>query len=155
MGTKDFSWPKALSDGPELINQSGGLVKAHPVEIVSPLKGTLVNPVPVFESYDGQITWVQGESLRGRSRLVSRSSVSTAAPASATEAFVSSVTTVALASAMEGSSFGFSGVEESNRRLKEETQTLIAGILKVGLTAKLMGPGYVVSFDLRHQRATP
>ena len=154
MGTKDFSWPKALSDGPELINQSGGLVKAHPVEIVSPLKGTLVNPVPVFESYDGQIMWVQGESLRGRSRLVSGLSVSTAAPASATEAFVSSVTTVALASVMEAS-FGFSGVEESNRRLKEETQTLIAGILKVGLTAKLMGPGYVVSSDLRHQRATP
>ena len=121
MGTKDFSWPKALSDGPELINQSGGLVKAHPVEIVSPLKGTLVNPVPVFESYDGQITWVQGESLRGRSRLVSGSSMSTVALMSATEVFGSSMTTVAPASVMKGSNFGFSGMEVTNWRLREET----------------------------------
>ena len=77
--------------------------------------------------------------------------MSVAAPASVTEVFGSPVTTVVLTSATKGSNFGFSGVEVTNWRLREETQTLIAGVLRVGTTAKLIGPGYVVSSDLRHQ----
>ena len=48
------------------------------------------------------------------------------------------------ASATGGSIFGFFDVEGTNRRSMEETQT----------PAKLMGPGYAVSSDLRHQGAT-
>ena len=121
MGTKDFNWPKVLSGKPELINQSGGLVKAHPIETVSSPKSNLVKPVSLKESYNGQSTWVQGESLRGRSRLVSESSMSIVAPMSATEVFGSSMITVAPASVMKGSNFGFSGMEVTNWRLREET----------------------------------
>ena len=58
------------------------------------------------------------------------------------------MTTVALASATEGSNFGFFGVVVTNRRLREETQTPIASVLRVGTMTKLMGLGYVVSSDL-------
>ena len=61
---------------------------------------------------------------------------------------------MALASATEGSNFGFFGVVVTNRRLREETQTPIASVLRVGTMTKQMGLGYVVSFDLWHQGAT-
>ena len=114
----------------------------------------MAKPISLKESYDGQSMWVQGESPKGRLKLVSGSPVSTAASTSVTEVFGSLVTTVVSTSAMKGSNFGFSGVEVTNWRLKEETQTPIAGVLRVGTTAKLMGPGYVVSSDLRHQGVT-
>ena len=44
-------------------------------------------------------------------------------------------------------------MEVSNRRLRVENQTSLAGVLKDGLSAKLMGPRYVVPSDLRHQGA--
>ena len=44
MGKKDFSWPKVLSGGPEIVKQSDGLVKAHSVETILPLKGNFVKP---------------------------------------------------------------------------------------------------------------
>ena len=53
IGTKEFSWPKVSSGGPKLINQSGGLVKAQPVETVFSLKGNMVKLVPLIESYNG------------------------------------------------------------------------------------------------------
>ena len=73
------------------------------------------------------------------------------APASATEAFRSSVTTVSLANSTKGSESKFFGVEVSNRRLRAENQTSLAGVLEDGPTAKLMGLGYVVHllFDIR------
>ena len=77
-----------------------------------------------------------------------------AALASVTEASGLPVTLASSASATEGSSFGFSDVEVTNRRLKEVTQTPIAGVWKVGSTAKPMGLGFVVPSDLRHQGAT-
>jgi len=46
LGAKDFRWSKALSGGPEVAKQTGGLVKAHPVATVSSLsEGTLVKPI--------------------------------------------------------------------------------------------------------------
>ena len=164
MGSKVFNWPKASSGGPEPINQSGGLVKAHPMETDSSLKGTLVIPVPLIERCDSQCSWVQGESSsameapRSSVTMVLPMSiatlviavtpslviVATPALASATEAFRSLVTMVSPANATEGSESKFSGVEVSNRRLKAKNQTSLAGVLEDGLTTKLMGPGYVV-----------
>ena len=77
-----------------------------------------------------------------------------ATPASVMEASGLPVTLASSASVTEGSSFGFSGVEVTNRRLKEVTQTPIAGVWKVGSMAKPMGLGFVVPSDLRHQGAT-
>ena len=170
MVSKVFNWPKASSGGLEPINQSGGLVKAHPMETDSSLKGTLVIPVPLIERCDGQRSWVQGDSLsameapRSPVTMVLLMSIATlviaamlslvivaapmivAAPAlaSATKAFRSLVTTVSPVNATEGSVSKFSGVEVSNRRLKAKNQTSLAGVLEDGSTAKLMGPGYVV-----------
>ena len=62
----------------------------------------------------GQSMWVQGESSKGRLKLVSGSPVSAAASTSVTEVFGSLVTTVVSTSAMKGSNFGFSGVEVTN-----------------------------------------
>ena len=73
-----------------------------------------------------------------------------AAPVSAIKAFGSPVTTVAPMSASEGSGSKFSGVEVSNRRLRAENQTPLAGVLEDGSSAKLMGPGYVVHSALQH-----
>ena len=61
MGINEFSWPKALSGRPELINQSGGLAKAQPVETILSLKGTLVKPGSLKESHDGEAMGTRGE----------------------------------------------------------------------------------------------
>ena len=44
LGAKDPRWPKVLSDRPDLFKQSGALVKAHPVDTVTSLKGIMVKP---------------------------------------------------------------------------------------------------------------
>ena len=45
LGDKELSWPKVLSDGPEVTKQTGGLVKAQPVvQVYSQKKGSLVKP---------------------------------------------------------------------------------------------------------------
>ena len=114
------------------------------METILPLKGNFVKPRSFSELYDGQSTWGQGESSCGRPRWVTRS------PASATVVSRSPVTTTVPARATGGSYFGFSGMEGTNRRLKEDTQAPIASALRVGSLAKLLGLEYVVSFDLRH-----
>ena len=53
LDTKDFYWPKDVNGEPEPILQSGGLVQAQPVDIVSPLKGTLVKPRSFNFSLEG------------------------------------------------------------------------------------------------------
>ena len=121
MGTKDFNRPKVLSDGPEIVKQFDGLVKAHFMETILPLKGNLVKPGSFSGLYNGQSTWEQGESSRGRPRWVAQSSVSAAAPASATVDSELLVTTAVPARATRGFYFGFSGVERTNRRLREDT----------------------------------
>ena len=147
MGSKVLSWPKASSGGLEPINQFGGLFKAHPVEIDSSLKGTLVKPVLLIERYDGQLSWVQRENS---SAMEAPRSLVTMVLLMSVAALVI-MAAPALVSATEGSRSKFSGVEVSNRRLRAENQTPLAGVLKDGSTAKLMGPGYVVPSDLRHQ----
>ena len=136
MGSKVFSWPKASSGGPESINQSGGLVKAHIVETDSSLKGTLVIPVPLIERCDGQRSWVQGESssameapgspvttmllMSAAAPVIAAASMIAAALMSTTEASGSPWTTVSPVSATEGSGSKFSGVEVSNWSLRAE-----------------------------------
>ena len=53
LDAKHFSWPKDVSGGPEIIKHSGGLAQAQPVDTVSPLKGTLVKPVALKDSFKG------------------------------------------------------------------------------------------------------
>ena len=73
LDAKDFSWPKDVSGGPEIIKHSGGLAKAQPVDTVSPLKGTLVKPVALKDSFEGQALWAVGESSReARGSLLGR-----------------------------------------------------------------------------------
>ena len=50
---KDFSWPKDVSGGPEIFKHSGGLAQAQTVDTISPLKGTLVKPVALIDSFEG------------------------------------------------------------------------------------------------------
>ena len=107
MGTNEFSWPKALSGGLELIIQSGGLAKAQPMETIFSLKGTLVKPGSLKESHDGQAMCVQGESLSCSSRLVAGSPVLAAASASAMVVSGLPVSTTASASARGGPFLGF------------------------------------------------
>ena len=53
LDAKHFSWPKDVSGGLEIIKHSGGLAQAQPVDTVSPLKGTLVKPVALKDSFKG------------------------------------------------------------------------------------------------------
>ncbi|XP_065615874.1 uncharacterized protein LOC136061702 [Quercus suber] len=142
LGAKDVSWPKMSSGGPEHFNQSGGLVKAHPVDTTLALKGTLDKPGTLKASFDSQSSWAKGESSRGISEVVSGSPVPAAMLASSTEGSGSPVTTAAPASATEGFDIGFSGVEVTNRRLRDVTHSPIAGVLTGGATARPMGPWF-------------
>ena len=45
--------PKDVSGGPDIINLSSGLAQAQPVVNVSPLKGILVKPVGLKDSFEG------------------------------------------------------------------------------------------------------
>ena len=142
LGAKDVSWPKVSSGGPEILNQFGELVKAHPVDTSLVLKGTLVKPGPFKASFDGQSSWAEGENSRGIPETVSGSPVPATVPVSSTEGFGSPVTSAVPASATEGSNLGFSGVEVRNRRLRDVTHTLIDGVLRGGATARPMGLGF-------------
>ena len=51
LDAKDFSWPKDVSGGPDIIKLSGGLAQAQPVDNVSPLKGILVKPMGLKGSF--------------------------------------------------------------------------------------------------------
>ena len=53
LDAKEFSWPKDVGVGPDIINFSGGLAQAQPVVEVSPLKGILVKPVGLKDSFEG------------------------------------------------------------------------------------------------------
>ena len=53
LDAKEFSWPKDVSGGPDIINLSSGLAQAQPVVNVSPLKGILVKPVGLKDSFEG------------------------------------------------------------------------------------------------------
>ena len=53
LDAKDFSWPKDVSGGPEIFKHSGGLAQAQTVDTISPLKGTLVKPVALIDSFEG------------------------------------------------------------------------------------------------------
>ena len=64
LDAKEISWPKDVGVGPDIINFSGGLAQAQPVVEVSPLKGILVNPVGLKDSFEGQASWAVGESSR-------------------------------------------------------------------------------------------
>ena len=77
MDKNEFSWPKVLSGGPELIIQSDGLAKA---QLVESLKGTLDKPGSVKKPHDGHGTWVQGESSSISAMLVVGPSVLAATP---------------------------------------------------------------------------
>ena len=95
-----------------------------------------------------------------------RSPVTTVSPRSATTPVLAAAPAIApapvsaiafgspMTTASEGFGSKFSGVEVSNRRLRAENQTPLAGVLEDGSSAKLMGPGYVVHSTLRHQGAT-
>ena len=65
MDKNQFSWPKVLSGGPELIIQSDGLAKAQPVES---LKGILVKP-----GSEKEPMMVTQRGYKGRARAVVRS----------------------------------------------------------------------------------
>ena len=164
LGAKSSRWPKALSDRPDLLKQSGGLVKAHPVDKITSLKGIMVKPNSSKATVDSQ-SWATGESSRGTWRATSGSSVTdevlatatvgpeppatetvdleppaiaTMDPESSATATVdpeSPVTTAMPESESEGSFFGFSGAVGSNRRLWDET-------------AWPTGPGFDVSSTL-------
>nr|POE91817.1 hypothetical protein CFP56_65362 [Quercus suber] len=134
LGAKDFRWPKALSGGPEITKHTGGLVKAQLMAKVSSLsEGTLVKPNSLKGSSDGQSSWVKGECLIGRSREDSGSPVTAVVPKS------------------EDCAFALIGV--ANWRKRDKTYTLIAGVLRVGMMVRPMGPGFDVSSDHRHQGA--
>ena len=75
LGAKEFSWPKDVSGGLELIKKSNGPVQAQTVDTVSSLKGTLVKPMSLKVSFKGQSSWVEEESSRGSSRKVPGSPV--------------------------------------------------------------------------------
>ena len=77
LDAKELSWPKDVGVGPDIINFSGGLAQAQPVVEVSPLKGILVNPVGLKDSFEGpgfvgcrgefqrkleEVKWVAGAS---------------------------------------------------------------------------------------------
>ena len=53
LDAKELSWPKDVGVGPDIINFSGGLAQAQPVVEVSSLKGILVNPVGLKDSFEG------------------------------------------------------------------------------------------------------
>ena len=53
LDAKKFNWPKDVGVGPDIINFSGGLAQAQPVVEVSSLKGILVNPVGLKDSFEG------------------------------------------------------------------------------------------------------
>ena len=53
LDAKELSWPKDVGVGPDIINFSGGLAQAQPVVEVSPLKGILVNPMGLKDSFEG------------------------------------------------------------------------------------------------------
>ena len=68
LGDKVLSWPKVLSDGPEVTKQPGGPVVAQPeVHKASQLKGSLVKPNFLQVESDAQASWVVGESSSGKS----------------------------------------------------------------------------------------
>ena len=140
LGAKDVSWPKVSSGGPEIITQSGGPVKAHPVFSSLALKGSFVKPGKA--SFDGQSLWARGESSSGITETVSGSPVPTTVPVSSMEGFGLPVASAAPASATEGSDLGFSGVEVRNRRLRDVIHTPIVGVLRGGAMARPMGPGF-------------
>ena len=145
LGDKSSRWPKALSDRPDLLEQSSGLVKAHPVDMVTSLKGIMVKPNSSKASVDSQSSWATGESSRGTLRTASGSPVTEEVPATAIVGPESPMTTATPASAMEGSFFGFFGAVGTNRRLWDETHIPMAGVLRVGATARPTRPGFDVS----------
>ncbi|KAF3954810.1 hypothetical protein CMV_019889 [Castanea mollissima] len=172
LGAKEFSWPKDLSGGPKVTNQIGGLDKAQPMaSVYSKSKGILVKPNPLQASYDAPSTWVIGKSSRGRSSGVSELPVTAAMLESEQCAsalnvdplHVASVVTPSIrtkadhsdkaASATEASKFGFIGEVVTNRGIEDENGTPMAGDSSVGLTARPMGTGIVVSSHHRHQGA--
>ena len=53
LDAKEFSWPKDVGIGPDIINFSSGLAQAQPVVEVSPLKGILVKPVGLKDPFEG------------------------------------------------------------------------------------------------------
>ena len=53
LDAKEFSLPKDVSGGPDIINLSSRLAQAQPVVNVSPLKGILVKPVGLKDSFEG------------------------------------------------------------------------------------------------------
>ena len=68
LGDKVLSWPKVLSDGPEVTKQLGGPVVAQPeVQMFSQLKGSLVKPNVLQVQSNAQASWVVGESSSRRS----------------------------------------------------------------------------------------
>ena len=109
LDAKDFSWPKDVSGGPDVINLFGGLAQAQPVDNVSPLKGILVKPVGLKDPFEGQASWAVGESSSGSPRKFTGLSVPAAVSMSTMEVSGSPVTAAAPASASVGSSLGFSG----------------------------------------------
>ena len=59
-----------------------------------------------------------------------------------------------MASATEVSKIGFIDEAVTNRGIGDENWTPMADDLSVGMTARLIGPGNVVSSNHRHQGAT-
>ena len=150
LGAKEFSWPKVLSDGPEVTKQTGGLVEAQPgVLVTSQKKGSLVKPNLFQVKSDAQSSWVVGESLRGRSGD-SESLVRAAMPelelcASALNAdpvHVVSVVSPSVSlegdnpdeavSATEAPTGGFIGEVATSRGMGVEIQSPMAGISEEG-----------------------
>ena len=97
------------------------------MDFVPPLKGSLVIPVALIDSFEGQALWAGGGSSRGSSRKFPGSLVPAAAPARTMEVSGSLVTAAALASVKVGCFPGLSGVVVNNWRMGVVTHTPIAG----------------------------
>nr|POF21481.1 hypothetical protein CFP56_18520 [Quercus suber] len=136
LDAKDFSWPKDVGGGLEIIKLSGGLTQAQPVDI-SPLKGILVKPVGLKDPFEGQALWAVGESSSGSPRKFTRLPVLAEVLASTMEVSKSPVTAATSASATVGSFWGFSSAVVT---MGDVTQTSIAGYSKVDATHNSFSP---------------
>nr|POE97488.1 hypothetical protein CFP56_05481 [Quercus suber] len=140
LDAKDFSWPKDVSGGPEIIKHSGGLAEAQLVESDFPLKGILVKPIALKDSTEDHVSWAVGESSRASPRKVPGSPVPAAVPASTMVVTGSPVTADAPASATAGSFLAFSGAVVTNQRMGDVTHTPIAGDSKADATHNSFSP---------------
>nr|POE83745.1 hypothetical protein CFP56_06069 [Quercus suber] len=127
LDAKNFSWPKEVSGRPEILKHFGGLAQAQPVDTLSPLKGNLVNPVALKDSFEGQVTWAVGESSRESQWKCIGSPVPATIPASTREVSKSPMTVAVPTSATVRSFVGFSGAVVTDRRIGDVTHIPIVG----------------------------